>query len=149
MFNRSGVMWRLLPPLLIIWLQKNEPWKKLLPPHRFRTIILQFDESKTAPDFETEGLAMYYKLHDRYGKLSGHIHESREKAAKFYLKVEQVSELFAEAKSKFNQLKVMVPDNPEKPRIKKQLKLLLNQSNALTQGFIVALRSPHDQLFWL
>lgn len=39
--------------------------KTIVRPHPLKDIILEFDESKAQPDFETEALTLYYEAHDQ------------------------------------------------------------------------------------
>lgn len=104
--------------------------------HSLRTIILRVDPSKTAPTFETQALDCFRELHDRTLQLQQHIKDGRNKAFHFSLQIEEVEELFKQAKWKFNHLEMMIPENPEKETVRGQLKALLSDIDGCLEGFV-------------
>lgn len=101
--------------------------KEVITQHPLRNIILEFDESIDAPTFETEGLKIFYELHDRTHQLKERIQAERQVSVPFDDQLEEIAFCYKQAKSKFDHLQLMIPENPAKPRVLIQLKAFLKE----------------------
>lgn len=110
--------------------------KEIITQHPLRTIILEFDESKTAPEFESRALKTYYELHDRTWAKMERIRTAREKIPMLILGIERAEDLYEQTKQKLEHLQVMIPKNPERPRITKQLKMYLEELDEYLDAFV-------------
>ncbi|SKB93543.1 hypothetical protein SAMN05660841_03142 [Sphingobacterium nematocida] len=108
----------------------------ILTEHALRTIILEFDESKEAPEFETKALDIYYEMHNRTWLWMERLRIAREKIPALELCVEKAEELWEEANCKLEHLLVMIPQNPERPRVKMQLKMFTEELNRFLCDFV-------------
>ncbi|WP_257668669.1 hypothetical protein [Parapedobacter tibetensis] len=115
--------------------------------HPLRTIFLRFDESKTAPGFETEALGHYHEIHDRLYEIRQRINGRRKLIAPFVMQVEAVADLLEHAKLKFDHLEMMIPENPEKETVRTQLKTLMADIDAVLDGFVPALSDAATDFF--
>lgn len=110
--------------------------KEIITQHPLRTIILEFDESKTAPEFESRALKTYYELHDRTWAKMERIRTAREKIPMLILGIERAEDMYEQTKQKLEHLQVMIPKNPERPRITKQLKMYLEELDEYLDAFV-------------
>lgn len=104
--------------------------------HQLRTIILQFDAGKEAPEFETRALTTYYEMHDRVWQWMERVRIAREKIPALEFRLEQIEDLCEEATWKLEHLLVMIPENPERPRVTMQLKMFAEELNRLLCDFV-------------
>lgn len=109
---------------------------EIITEHALRTIILRFDESKAAPEWETTALKIYQEMHDRTAQLAERLRVAREKIPELCFRKETIEEVLQDAKDKFEHLKVMIPENPERPRVTMQLKMFLDTLDELMADFI-------------
>lgn len=109
---------------------------EMITKHRLRTIILEFDKSKEAPEFETQALNTYYEMHDRVWEQMERLRVAREKIPTLEFRLEGVEDLYEEAIGKLDHLLVMVPENPERPRVTMQLKMFTEELNSILCDFV-------------
>lgn len=116
--------------------------------HPLRDIILHFDRSVQAPAFETEALEYYVEMHDRTWATLQRVRQARIAAMPYILEIDDLEFLYNEAFSKFDHLKVMIPENPEKPRIREQLRTAIarieEKADDLVPRLIHELRAWYD-----
>lgn len=110
--------------------------KETITKHQLRTIILQYDTDKEAPEFETQALTTYYEMHDRVWIWMERLRIAREKIPQLEFRLEKVEEVWEEAKQKLEHLLVMIPENPERPRVKMQLKMFTEELNDIVCDFV-------------
>lgn len=110
--------------------------KEIITQHPLRTIILEFDESKTAPEFEVRALKIYHEAHDRTWAHWERLRIAREKAPILLLGIERAEELYEQTKEKLEHLQIMSPENPERPRITKQLKMYVEELDQYLDAFV-------------
>lgn len=108
----------------------------ILKEHPLRTIILEFDEDKVAPVFETKALETYYEMHDRTWLWVERLRIAREMIPALEFRVEQAEEQYEEARQKLEHLLVMIPENPERPRVTMQLKMITEALNSFLCDFV-------------
>src|SRR5699024_11632906 len=101
--------------------------KEIITQYPLRTIILEFDESKTAPEFEARALKTYHEAHDLTWAHWERLRIAREKAPILLLGIERAEELYVQTKEKLEHLQIMSPENPDRPRITKQIKMYIEQ----------------------
>lgn len=99
-------------------------------------MFLRFDRTKTPPEFETRALEYFRELHDRTLELQERIEAGRHRAFAFTLLAEKAEELFKQAKAKFAHLQMMIPEHPEKPTVREQLRELLADISGVLDGFV-------------
>lgn len=108
----------------------------ILKEHPLRTIILEFDEDKVAPEFETMALDTYYEMHDRVWHWIERLRVAREKVPALEFRLEHVEDMYEEARQKLEHLLVMIPTNPERPRVTMQLKMFTEELDRLLGEFV-------------
>jgi len=104
--------------------------------HDLRTIILNYDDSVAAPEFERLGLQYYMEIHDRIWSLRQRVRRARAEAAILHLRQEEIEDLLLQARGKLEHLKIMIPENPERPRVTMQLKQLTIELDAAILDFV-------------
>ncbi|MBE8720566.1 hypothetical protein C4F40_07505 [Sphingobacterium sp. Ka21] len=110
--------------------------KKTSTTHPLRTIMLRFDTTLTAPDFETLALEYYHEIHDRTWETRQRIKQARTPLPSFGFQLEEVEELFQQGQGKFRHLEMMDPDNPEKNTVHVQLKAVLTNIKNILEDFV-------------
>ena len=119
--------------------------KETITQHPLRTIILEFDESRTAPEFESRALETYHELHDRTWTHMERLRTAREKIPMLVWGIERIEDMYEETKQKLEHLQVMIPGNPERPRITKQLKMYAEELDRFLETFVPDLiKQAHD-----
>ncbi len=115
--------------------------------HSLRMIILHVDPTKVAPAFETLALHYFQELHDRTLQLKQQIVQGRRAAFPFTLLIEDVEELLEQAKSKLQQLSVMLPEHREKQTVEEQLRKLLHDIPQQQGEFVQDLIRESQQFY--
>lgn len=109
---------------------------EIITKHQLRTIILEFDENKEAPEFESQALQTYYEMHDRTWDCTERLRVEREKVPSLVFRLEQVEEQYEQAKGKLEHLLLMAPHNTERPRVTMQLKMFTEELDRLLCYFV-------------
>ncbi|TDQ82842.1 hypothetical protein [Sphingobacterium yanglingense] len=132
-----------VPALLI----NKEMIKEIITEHALRRIILLVDEDKVAPEFEKNAIEVYYEMHDRVLQWEERLRIAREKIPGLGFKLERVEEVYEDARRKLEHLLVMVPENPERPRIRMQLRTFTQDLDRLLCEYVPELINQAGEFY--
>lgn len=110
--------------------------KESITDHGLRRIILLVDEDKIAPEFEKKAMELYFEMHDRVLRREERMRIAREKIPHLGFQFERVEELYEDSRQKLEHLLVMVPENPERPRVRMQLRAFTQDLDRLLCKYI-------------
>ena len=115
--------------------------------HLLRKITLRFDRGIVPPEFETVALQYYQEIHDRTYAIKERVQSARRLIPGFNFQIEELEELFREARKKFDHLQVMLPTNPVKEWVRNQLNELLIKITTLCDDFVPEMIETVEEYF--